>query len=68
MAGGVLWQVQGPIQMCWGLAQVCQSSHADGSVQAVEVYVQLSPDFSLSDLRLQVGRNHVEVIEKVGVA
>jgi hypothetical protein len=44
---------------------VCQNSGADGGVQAVEVYVQLSPSFSLSDLRLLVGRNHVEVVEKV---
>jgi hypothetical protein len=46
-------------------AQVCQNSCADGSVQAAEVYVQLSPKFSLSDLRVLVGCNHVEITEKV---
>ena len=47
------------------LPQVCQNSCADGSVQAVELYVQLSPNFSMSDLRVLIGTNHVEITEKV---
>jgi hypothetical protein len=48
--------------------QVCQEHSADGSVQAVELYVQLSPGFSLGDLRVLVGRSHVEITEKVQLA
>ena len=50
------------------LMQVCQESAADGSVQAVELYVQLSPSFSLGDLTVLVGRHHVEITEQARLA
>jgi hypothetical protein len=49
------------------ILQVCRNSSADGTVQAVELYVQLSPNFSMSDLSLLVGNHHIEVTEKVRV-
>lgn len=59
---------QSIVQPFWHLVQVCQESAADGSVRAVELYVQLSPSFSLGDLTVLVGRNHVEITQKVQVA
>lgn len=55
-------------QRTQSLVQVCQENAADGSVQAVELYVQLSPSFSLGDVTVLVGRNHVEITQKVPLA
>lgn len=57
-----------PAQHTESLAQVSQENAADGGVQAVELYVQLSPSFSLGDLTVLVGRNHVEITQKVQLA
>lgn len=44
---------------------MCQEATADGQVQSVEVYAQLSSDFSLSGLSVLVGQSHIEIVEKV---